>query len=73
MVNRLPSELRAARKSAGLTLREAAQRAGVGAGALSMLERGQRRPSLGTLIALGQALDARIVIDAAGVSVSRQE
>ena len=52
------ARVRAARLQAGLTLSALAARAGVGKGSLSELENGTRNPTLSTLYALADALDA---------------
>ena len=52
----LGGRIRAARQEAGLSLSEAARRAGIGKGSLSELEHGLRSPRLETLWALSTAL-----------------
>jgi transcriptional regulator with XRE-family HTH domain len=54
---RLGEALRARREEAGLTLRRAAERAGMSAAHLSEVERGIKELSLGRLPALASALD----------------
>lgn len=56
------TEIRELRLSKGLSVREAAQRAGISAEALSAIERGARYPSLNSLERLATALDVRFVI-----------
>jgi transcriptional regulator with XRE-family HTH domain len=55
----------------GLTLRETARRAGVGVGALSMFERGLRRPSLGTLERLVRVLGVEVHISSSAIAARR--
>jgi len=50
-------ELRAGRERAGLGLRELARRRGISASALSQIETGRSRPSVGTLYAIVTELD----------------
>ena len=50
-------ELRAGRERAGLGLRELARRLGISASALSQIETGRSRPSVGTLYAIVTELD----------------
>ncbi|MGZ6678580.1 MAG: helix-turn-helix domain-containing protein [Nocardioides sp.] len=52
------ARVRLARQQAGLSLSALAARAGVGKGSLSELENGTRNPTLSTLYALADALDA---------------
>lgn len=49
-------ELRSRRKAAGLTQAVVAERAGVHAVTVSLLERGKRQPSLGVVLRLADAL-----------------
>lgn len=58
----LGAELRTIREGQGLSLRAAAERAGLSREALSSLERGARYPTLRTLEALCTVLNIRIVI-----------
>lgn len=53
-------QLRQWRESRGLSLRELAARCGVGASAISEMERGQRRPHPRTIRKLAAALDVAI-------------
>jgi transcriptional regulator with XRE-family HTH domain len=53
----IPLRLRAIRKQRRLTLETLATRVGIDTGHLSRIERGEKTPSLGTLMALSKALD----------------
>ncbi|HEY8414462.1 MAG TPA: cupin domain-containing protein [Thermaerobacter sp.] len=50
--------IRALRQSRGLTLSELSERTGISVSMLSMVERGQANPTVGTLIAVAAALEA---------------
>ena len=56
----LGPQLRAARKLAGLTLRELAGRLGVSPSLLSQIENGKSQPSVATLYALARSLGISI-------------
>lgn len=58
----LGGEIRSVREARGLSIREAAEHAGLSAEALSAVERGARYPSLHTLELLAAALDVRFII-----------
>jgi transcriptional regulator with XRE-family HTH domain len=57
---RIGDRVAAIRGSQGLTVSEVARRVGVSASAISQIERGQSRPSVGTLFALARALDMAV-------------
>jgi transcriptional regulator with XRE-family HTH domain len=52
----VPLRLRSIRKQRGLTIEALAKRVGIDNGHLSRIERGEKTPSLGTLMALSKAL-----------------
>lgn len=56
----LGSDIRGLRKAQGLTLAELAERTGRSVGFLSQVERGLKKPSVGTLQSLGDALGTGI-------------
>lgn len=55
-----PDAVRAIREAKGITLRVAADTAGISSAHLSRIERGQRVPNLGTILAIAAALDVSI-------------
>ncbi len=57
---RIGDRVAAARGARGLTVSEVARRVGVSASAISQIERGQSRPSVGTLFALARALNVAV-------------
>jgi transcriptional regulator with XRE-family HTH domain len=60
--NRIGANLRAARKSAGLTQRQLAERIGTDSFQVSRWERGANRPQDDTLTALAYALDVDLAV-----------
>jgi transcriptional regulator with XRE-family HTH domain len=69
-VNSIGTDLRLARQATGLSLREAAKRASLSVGALSLLERDQRYPSLRSLEALARVLGVVFTVSPEGVVVT---
>ncbi len=55
--------LRTVRKAQGRSLREVAAAAGIGSGALSLIERGLRDPSVSTLKRICAALELRNAVE----------
>jgi transcriptional regulator with XRE-family HTH domain len=58
----LPSQLRSMRTHAGLTLHDAAEKAGISLSYLSDLERGRTVPSLSTLQDIARAYDTTVYV-----------
>lgn len=56
----MPSRLRTVRKRRRMTVEALAARAGIHKGHLSRIERGEKTPSLGTLMALAKALEVEM-------------
>lgn len=74
LLNRASANLVAARRKAGLTQEELADRCGLHRTEISLLERGGREPRLGTLVKLANSLGIRPESLCAGISwdVDRQ-
>jgi transcriptional regulator with XRE-family HTH domain len=65
---RFAENLKAARKSAGLTQEELARRCALHRTEISLLERAGRAPRLGTLVKLASALDSNLKWLCAGMA-----
>ncbi len=56
----IASQLRALRRQRGLTLQEVADQAGIGRSYLSRLERGEKAPSIATIVRLAESLGVQV-------------
>ena len=56
----IASQVRALRQQRGLTLQQLADQAGIGRSYLSRLERGEKAPSIATVVRLAEALDVQV-------------
>ncbi len=65
--------LRAAREAQGRSLRDVARESGIDASNLSRIERGIQRPTLDTLVRIGQALGLTNVVDTIGLFVANAQ
>ena len=66
-------ELYAARRASGLTLRQVSAQGGVSPSGLSMIESGQRHPTLHSLQALARVLGVVVTVSPRGVTVERSQ
>jgi transcriptional regulator with XRE-family HTH domain len=71
--DRFASNLRRARKAAGVSQEDLAERCEIHRTEVSLLERGGREPRLGTLVKLATALDTTPEALCAGISWSAKE